>query len=96
MIENSQMSAVKGTIRIFLVPKLNEKNEQYNCEDARKRAFELDRFVVSSTEKTFLIVSRKKFPTKMSNFISNFKFLLQSSAWIGSSYTKFHRFIDDD
>lgn len=69
MIENSEMSAVKGTIRIFLVPKLNEKNEQYNCEDARKRAFELDRFVVSSK---FSYSFKKKIPNKNVKFYFKF------------------------
>lgn len=48
MVDNSNASAVKGTFRIFLLPKLNEKNKQEDYEDTRKRAFELDRFVTSS------------------------------------------------
>lgn len=45
-IENTNASAVQGTIRIFLIPILDEKNEFYDYENARKRAFELDRFMV--------------------------------------------------
>lgn len=41
------MSDVKGTVRIFLLPQFDEKNSAYSYENARKRAFELDRFVVS-------------------------------------------------
>lgn len=46
-VENSNAAAVLGTIRIFIVPIFNEKNEPYDYEHARKRAIELDQFVVS-------------------------------------------------
>lgn len=44
-VNNSNATAVQGTIRIFLVPMLDEMHLEYSFDDGRVKVFELDRFV---------------------------------------------------
>lgn len=47
-VESSNKAAVQGTIRIYLLPIIDEKNEELLFEGCRKKAIELDRFLVKS------------------------------------------------
>lgn len=46
-VENTNPSQVVGTVRIFLLPLNDDKEQQFLYEGSRKLAIELDRFLVN-------------------------------------------------
>lgn len=46
-VESTNPSPVQGTVRIFLLPLNDDKEQQFLYEGSRKLAIELDRFLVN-------------------------------------------------
>lgn len=46
-VENTSKENMKGTCRIFILPVYDEMNVEYLFEGCRKKAVEIDRFLVN-------------------------------------------------
>lgn len=47
-VNNDKSTQVRGTMRIFLAPKFNEKGEEFKFAELRLLMIEMDRFTVNS------------------------------------------------
>lgn len=83
-VKNSTGMPKKGTIRIFLFPKYDERNLDMNVNDKRLLAIELDRFVAESKIKRKLF-----FILFLYYYLSNKK---NSSQWRWCHNTQVNRF----